>query len=68
MALRGDLVQRFVTLVAHPLEATISYEQEETQLARSILDQCHPGSEERQVFEGALLWKEKRYTEVSGPI
>eukprot|EP00913_Durusdinium_trenchii_P024818 g23294.t1 len=45
------------------LQATISYEQEETQLARSILDQCHPGSEERQVFEGALLWKEKRYTE-----
>ena len=45
------------------LQATISYEQEETQLARSILDQCHPDSEERQVFEGALLWKEKRYTE-----
>ncbi|CAE7808293.1 ttc30a, partial [Symbiodinium sp. CCMP2456] len=45
------------------LQATISYEQEETQLARSILDQCHPDSEERQVFEGALLWKEKRYAE-----
>ena len=41
-------------------QATISYEQEETQLARSILDQCHPDSEDRQVFEGALLWKEKR--------
>eukprot|EP00439_Symbiodinium_sp_Y106_P053851 s3444_g7.t1 len=57
------------------LQATISYEQEETQLARSILDQCHPDSEERdccwtfayhperQIFEGALLWKEKRYAE-----
>eukprot|EP00927_Polykrikos_kofoidii_P049448 TRINITY_DN4349_c0_g2_i1.p1 TRINITY_DN4349_c0_g2~~TRINITY_DN4349_c0_g2_i1.p1 ORF type:complete len:673 (-),score=150.23 TRINITY_DN4349_c0_g2_i1:73-1854(-) len=45
------------------LQAAISYEQDEVQLARSILDQCSPEAEERQVFEGALLWKEKRYTE-----
>jgi tetratricopeptide repeat protein 30 len=43
------------------LQAAISYEQDEVQLARSILDQCSPDAEERQVFEGALLWKEKRY-------
>eukprot|EP00448_Togula_jolla_P001503 CAMPEP_0170599294 /NCGR_PEP_ID=MMETSP0224-20130122/16716_1 /TAXON_ID=285029 /ORGANISM="Togula jolla, Strain CCCM 725" /LENGTH=626 /DNA_ID=CAMNT_0010923927 /DNA_START=126 /DNA_END=2006 /DNA_ORIENTATION=+ len=42
------------------LQAAISYE---IQLARSILDQCSPEAEERQVFEGALLWKEKRYPE-----
>eukprot|EP00931_Biecheleriopsis_adriatica_P094236 TRINITY_DN6790_c0_g1_i2.p1 TRINITY_DN6790_c0_g1~~TRINITY_DN6790_c0_g1_i2.p1 ORF type:complete len:646 (+),score=188.67 TRINITY_DN6790_c0_g1_i2:123-2060(+) len=45
------------------LQATISYEQEEVQLARSILDQCSPESDEQQIFEGALLWKEKRYPE-----
>mmetsp|Transcript_24240 Transcript_24240/g.53836 ORF Transcript_24240/g.53836 Transcript_24240/m.53836 type:complete len:649 (-) Transcript_24240:78-2024(-) len=45
------------------LQAAISYEQDEVQLARSILDQCSPEAEERQVFEGALLWKEKRYPE-----
>lgn len=45
------------------LQAAISYEQDEVQLARSILDQCSPDAEERQVFEGALLWKEKRHTE-----
>eukprot|EP00929_Paragymnodinium_shiwhaense_P065772 TRINITY_DN3294_c0_g2_i1.p1 TRINITY_DN3294_c0_g2~~TRINITY_DN3294_c0_g2_i1.p1 ORF type:complete len:648 (-),score=171.01 TRINITY_DN3294_c0_g2_i1:180-2123(-) len=45
------------------LQAAISYEQDEVQMARSILDQCSPDAEERQVFEGALLWKEKRYTE-----
>lgn len=43
------------------LQAAISYEQDEVQLARSILDQCSPEAEERQVFEGAVLWKEKRY-------
>ena len=32
-------------------------------MARSILDQCHPESDERQVFEGALLWKEQRHAE-----
>jgi len=45
------------------LQAAISYEQDEVQLARSYLDQCNPDAEERQVFEGALLWKEKKYTE-----
>jgi len=45
------------------LQAAISYEQDEVQLARSILDQCSPEAEERQVFEGALLWKEKRHAE-----
>eukprot|EP00931_Biecheleriopsis_adriatica_P094237 TRINITY_DN6790_c0_g1_i3.p1 TRINITY_DN6790_c0_g1~~TRINITY_DN6790_c0_g1_i3.p1 ORF type:complete len:646 (+),score=188.81 TRINITY_DN6790_c0_g1_i3:85-2022(+) len=45
------------------LQATISYEQEEVQLSRSILDQCSPESDEQQIFEGALLWKEKRYPE-----
>jgi len=45
------------------LQAAISYEQDEVQLARSILDQCSPNAEERQVFEGALLWKEKRHTD-----
>lgn len=45
------------------LQAAISYEQDEVQLARSILDQCNPLAEEKQVFEGALYWKEKRYTE-----
>merc|ERR1719299_327114 len=45
------------------LQAAISYEQDEVQLARSILDQCSPEAEERQVFEGALLWKEKRHTD-----
>lgn len=45
------------------LQAAISYEQDELQLARSILDQCSPQDEERQVFEGALLWKEKRFAE-----
>merc|ERR1719160_846400 len=43
------------------LQAAISYEQDEVQLARSILDQCSPEAEERQVFNGALLWKEKRH-------
>merc|ERR1719440_2764986 len=43
------------------LQAAVSYEQDEVQLARSILDQCSPDAEERQVFEGALLWKEKRF-------
>lgn len=45
------------------LQAAISYEQDEVPLARSILDQCSPDAEERQVFEGALFWKEKRYTD-----
>jgi len=45
------------------LQAAISYEQDEVQLARSILDQCSPEAEERQVFEGALLWKEKRHAD-----
>ncbi|CAE8596980.1 unnamed protein product, partial [Polarella glacialis] len=45
------------------LQAAISYEQDEVQLARSILDQCSPDAEEKQVFEGALLWKEKRHVE-----
>lgn len=45
------------------LQAAISYEQDEVQLARSILDQCSPDAEERQVFEGALLWKEKRHAD-----
>jgi len=45
------------------LQAAISYEQDEVQLARSILDQCSPEAEERQVFEGALFWKEKRHAE-----
>merc|ERR1719410_3025111 len=45
------------------LQAAISYEQDEVQLARSYLDQCSPQAEERQVFEGALLWKEKRYAD-----
>merc|ERR1719230_274665 len=44
------------------LQATISYEQDEVQLAKSILDQCSPDAE-RQVFDGALLWKEKRYSD-----
>jgi len=43
------------------LQATINYEQDEVQLAKSFLDQCAPEAGERQVFEGALLWKEKRY-------
>jgi len=45
------------------LQAAISYEQDEVQLARSYLDQCSPEAEERQVFEGALLWKEKRFVD-----
>jgi len=45
------------------LQAAVSYEQDECQLARSILDQCAPDAQERQVFEGALLWKEKRHVE-----
>mmetsp|Transcript_7584 Transcript_7584/g.19456 ORF Transcript_7584/g.19456 Transcript_7584/m.19456 type:complete len:647 (-) Transcript_7584:137-2077(-) len=45
------------------LQAAISYEQDEIQLARSCLDQCSPEAEERQVFEGALLWKEKRHAD-----
>jgi len=45
------------------LQAAISYEQDEVQLARSILNQCSPNAEERQVFEGALLWKEKRHAD-----
>jgi len=45
------------------LQAAISYEQDEVQLARSILDQCSPEAEEKQVFEGALLWKEKRHAD-----
>merc|ERR1719162_898992 len=45
------------------LQAAVSYEQDEVQLARSILDQCSPDAQERQVFEGALLWKEKRHAE-----
>jgi len=45
------------------LQATIAYEQDEVQLARSFLDQCSPEAEERQVFEGALLWKEKKFGE-----
>jgi len=45
------------------LQAAISYEQDEVQLARSILDQCSPDAEERQVFEGALLWKEKKFAD-----
>merc|ERR1712232_237233 len=51
-----DLTERVMLL-----QAAISYEQDEVQLARSILDQCSPEAEERQVFEGALLWKEKRF-------
>lgn len=53
-----DLTERVMLL-----QATIAYEQEEVQLARSILDQLQPDVEEQQVFEGALLWKEKRHTE-----
>jgi len=57
------------TLVENPdytervmlLQAAISYEQDEVQLSRSFLDQCTPEAEERQVCEGALYWKEKRY-------
>merc|ERR1719460_1495864 len=45
------------------LQAAIQYEQDEVQLARSILDQCSPDAEERQVFDGALLWKEKRHAD-----
>lgn len=45
------------------LQAANNYEQDEVQLARSILDQCSPDAEERQVFEGALLWKEKRFAD-----
>eukprot|EP00929_Paragymnodinium_shiwhaense_P065764 TRINITY_DN3294_c0_g1_i1.p1 TRINITY_DN3294_c0_g1~~TRINITY_DN3294_c0_g1_i1.p1 ORF type:complete len:647 (-),score=220.34 TRINITY_DN3294_c0_g1_i1:73-2013(-) len=45
------------------LQAAISYEQDEVQLARSILDQCHPEGEERMVFEGALMWKEKKHAD-----
>lgn len=45
------------------LQAANNYEQDEVQLARSILDQCSPEAEERQVFEGALLWKEKRFSD-----
>merc|ERR1719221_2521701 len=45
------------------LQAAISYEQDEVHLARSILDQCSPEAEARQVFEGALLWKEKRHAD-----
>jgi tetratricopeptide repeat protein 30 len=54
----GDYTERVMLL-----QAAISYEQDEVQLARSILDQCSPNDEERQVFEGALLWKEKRHPE-----
>merc|ERR1712232_40290 len=53
-----DLTERVMLL-----QAAISYEQDELQLARSILDQCSPEAEERQVFEGALLWKEKRFAD-----
>lgn len=45
------------------LLAAIAYEQDEVQLARSILDQCSPEAEERQVFEGALMWKEKNHND-----
>jgi len=45
------------------LRAAIAYEQDEVQLARSILDQCSPEAEERQVFEGALMWKEKNHND-----
>mmetsp|Transcript_1766 Transcript_1766/g.3945 ORF Transcript_1766/g.3945 Transcript_1766/m.3945 type:complete len:648 (-) Transcript_1766:178-2121(-) len=45
------------------LQAAIAYEQDEVQAARSILDQCNPLAEEKQVFEGALYWKEHRYPE-----
>jgi len=45
------------------LQAAVAYEQDEVGLARGILDQCSPDAEERQVFEGALLWKEKRHAE-----
>lgn len=45
------------------LQAAIAYEQGEVQLARSILDQCSPEAEEKQVFDGALFWKEKRYAD-----
>mmetsp|Transcript_60002 Transcript_60002/g.135303 ORF Transcript_60002/g.135303 Transcript_60002/m.135303 type:complete len:647 (-) Transcript_60002:151-2091(-) len=45
------------------LQAAIAYEQDEVHLARSILDQCSPEAEARQVFEGALLWKEKRHND-----
>jgi tetratricopeptide repeat protein 30 len=45
------------------LQAANTYERVEVQLARSILDPCSPEAEERQVFEGALLWKEKRFAD-----
>jgi len=45
------------------LQAAVSYEQDEVQLARSILDQCSADAQEKLVFEGALLWKEKRHAE-----
>lgn len=54
----GDYTERVMLL-----QAANNYEQDEVQLARSILDQCSPEAEERQVFEGALLWKEKRYAD-----
>mmetsp|Transcript_11778 Transcript_11778/g.26674 ORF Transcript_11778/g.26674 Transcript_11778/m.26674 type:complete len:646 (+) Transcript_11778:99-2036(+) len=43
------------------LQATICYEQDEVKMARSILDQCSPDAEDKRIFEGALLWKEKMY-------
>jgi tetratricopeptide repeat protein 30 len=45
------------------LMAAIAYEQDELQVARSYLDHCSPQAEERQVFDGALMWKEKRYSD-----
>jgi len=52
-----DLTERVMRL-----QVAISYEQDEVQLARSILDQCSLEAEE-QVFEGALLWKEKKHAD-----
>eukprot|EP00746_Dinoflagellata_sp_MGD_P071276 gnl/MRDRNA2_/MRDRNA2_29060_c0_seq1.p1 gnl/MRDRNA2_/MRDRNA2_29060_c0~~gnl/MRDRNA2_/MRDRNA2_29060_c0_seq1.p1 ORF type:complete len:643 (-),score=152.81 gnl/MRDRNA2_/MRDRNA2_29060_c0_seq1:233-2161(-) len=52
-----DLTERVLLL-----QAAISYEQDEVQLAKSILDQCSP-DQDKLVFDGALLWKEKRYQE-----
>mmetsp|Transcript_22908 Transcript_22908/g.65078 ORF Transcript_22908/g.65078 Transcript_22908/m.65078 type:complete len:647 (-) Transcript_22908:204-2144(-) len=45
------------------LQASIAYSQDEVMLARNLLETCSPDAEERQVFEGALLWKEKKYVE-----
>eukprot|EP00451_Oxyrrhis_marina_P035899 CAMPEP_0204374272 /NCGR_PEP_ID=MMETSP0469-20131031/48551_1 /ASSEMBLY_ACC=CAM_ASM_000384 /TAXON_ID=2969 /ORGANISM="Oxyrrhis marina" /LENGTH=195 /DNA_ID=CAMNT_0051364837 /DNA_START=1 /DNA_END=585 /DNA_ORIENTATION=- len=45
------------------LQATIQYEQDEIQLAQSMIDTCAADDPDRIVLESCIMWKGKKYEE-----